>query len=155
MFEITQASCLSQVNKAERDGRCVCISMVYPLSAGNEDELSFKAGDLIMLKARVSGGWLRGQLMDGGEGIFPKNYVEVVVSELDMYSLGLVLSFVVRELLKECANNFKHTYSQFSSLWKQLKYFVNVNTCNSKPWTGEQRAWFSSVIALTGSQSIV
>ena len=33
-----------------------------------------------MLKARVGGAWLRGQLVDGGEGIFPKSYVEVVVS---------------------------------------------------------------------------
>ena len=42
------------------------------------DELSFSAGDLIMLKARVDDTWLKGKLVAGGEGIFPKNFVEIV-----------------------------------------------------------------------------
>lgn len=44
------------------------------------DELSFEAGDLIMLKMRVGKDWLRGKLINGGDGIFPANFVEVVVS---------------------------------------------------------------------------
>jgi len=44
------------------------------------DELSFSGGDLIMLKSRVDNDWLRGKLVNGAEGIFPKSYVEVVVS---------------------------------------------------------------------------
>ncbi len=43
------------------------------------DELSFKEGDLIMLKSRVDDQWYRGKLVSGREGIFPKGYVEVVV----------------------------------------------------------------------------
>ena len=44
------------------------------------DELSFKEGDLIMLKTRVGAEWLRGKLVGGKEGIFPRTYVEIVVS---------------------------------------------------------------------------
>ena len=44
------------------------------------DELSFKEGELIMLKTRVGRQWLRGKLVSGQEGIFPRNYVEIVVS---------------------------------------------------------------------------
>jgi hypothetical protein len=44
------------------------------------DELSLKAGDLIMLKSRVGSDWLRGRTIKGKEGIFPKSFVEVVVS---------------------------------------------------------------------------
>ena len=44
------------------------------------DELSFKEGELIMLKTRVGKEWLRGKLISGKEGIFPCNFVEIVVS---------------------------------------------------------------------------
>ena len=44
------------------------------------DELTFKEGDLIMLKTRVGNEWLRGKLIGGQEGIFPRSYVEIVVS---------------------------------------------------------------------------
>ena len=46
----------------------------------SSDELTFKGGELIMLKSRVNSEWLRGKLLDGSEGIFPKNFVEIVVS---------------------------------------------------------------------------
>ena len=39
-----------------------------------------KAGDLIMLKSRVGSDWLKGKTISGSEGIFPKSYVEIVVS---------------------------------------------------------------------------
>ena len=47
------------------------------------DELSLKAGDLVMLKARVGGDWLRGKSINGSEGIFPKSFVEIVVSHFE------------------------------------------------------------------------
>ena len=58
------------------------LAIINYFSPGAEsmDELSFKGGDLIMLKARVGKDWLRGKLINGAEGIFPKSYVEIVVS---------------------------------------------------------------------------
>ena len=47
-----------------------------------------------MLKARVGDEWLRGQLVDGGMGIFPKSYVEVVVSETHVPTAYHVQAFV-------------------------------------------------------------
>ena len=43
-------------------------------------ELSFNEGDLLMLKTRVGAEWLRGKLVSGQEGIFPRSFVEIVVS---------------------------------------------------------------------------
>ena len=66
---------------------CTCtlyltIGLLSPLPLHTEsmDELTLKAGDLIMLKTRVGSDWLRGKTIGGTEGIFPKSYVEVVVS---------------------------------------------------------------------------
>ena len=53
---------------------------MYSVHPETEDELSFKEGDLIMLKTRVGRKWLRGKLVTGQEGIFPRNFVEIVVS---------------------------------------------------------------------------
>ncbi len=51
------------------------------MCSGQSDELSFKTGDLIMLISRIGEGeWLRGRTMQGIEGIFPKSFVEIVVS---------------------------------------------------------------------------
>eukprot|EP00731_Ephydatia_muelleri_P015604 Em0009g28a len=43
------------------------------------DELTFKGGELIIFKSRVSSDWLRGELLNGSEGIFPTNFVENVL----------------------------------------------------------------------------
>lgn len=51
----------------------------------SSDELTFKEGDLIMLKSWVGKEWLRGKLINGQEGIFPKTYVEIVVSASTLY----------------------------------------------------------------------
>lgn len=64
---------------------CDCVEFMIdvvslPPPAENPEELSFKAGDLIMLKTHYGEGWFRGKLIGGGAGIFPKNFVEVVVS---------------------------------------------------------------------------
>lgn len=64
--------------------------------AENMDELSFNDGDLIMLKTRVGGDWLRGKLINGGEGIFPANFVEIVVSTKN-YLLALSLTNIVHD----------------------------------------------------------
>ena len=49
-------------------------------SSEDVDELTFKSGELIMLKSWYGKDWFRGKLINGKEGIFPKNFVEVVVS---------------------------------------------------------------------------
>jgi hypothetical protein len=41
----------------------------------NEDELSFKAGDVITELEPTDDAWMRGELM-GRAGMFPKNYVQ-------------------------------------------------------------------------------
>ena len=43
----------------------------------SSDELSFKED---MLISHIGEEWLRGYLLNGSEGIFPKSFVEVVVS---------------------------------------------------------------------------
>ena len=58
------------------------------------DELSFKSGDLIMLKSHYGTDWFRGKLINGREGIFPKNFVEVVVSR-ELSQLHISLGFGV------------------------------------------------------------
>lgn len=46
----------------------------------NEDELSFGAGDLIILEEKIDDIWLKGYVRSPQEaGIFPANFVEVVV----------------------------------------------------------------------------
>ena len=64
---------------------CMCVASeigcysIVP-TAESMDELTFKAGDLIMLKSRIGSDWLKGKTLSGSEGIFPKSYVEIVVS---------------------------------------------------------------------------
>jgi hypothetical protein len=55
-----------------------CAVAMFTFQGQTEDELSFKEGELIMLKTRVGREWLRGKLVAGQEGIFPRNFVEIV-----------------------------------------------------------------------------
>ncbi|XP_039090294.1 SH3 domain-containing protein 19 isoform X1 [Hyaena hyaena] len=48
---------------------------LYDFQGENEDELSFKAGDIITELESVDDDWMSGELM-GKSGIFPKNYVQ-------------------------------------------------------------------------------
>ncbi|XP_053438660.1 SH3 domain-containing protein 19 isoform X4 [Nycticebus coucang] len=48
---------------------------LYDFHGENEDELSFKAGDIITELVSVDDDWMSGELM-GKSGIFPKNYVQ-------------------------------------------------------------------------------
>lgn len=48
---------------------------LYDFHGENEDELSFKAGDIITELESVDEDWMSGELM-GKSGIFPKNYVQ-------------------------------------------------------------------------------
>jgi hypothetical protein len=48
---------------------------LYDFHGENEDELSFKAGDIITELQSVDEDWMNGEVM-GKSGIFPKNYVQ-------------------------------------------------------------------------------
>nr|XP_008524486.1 PREDICTED: SH3 domain-containing protein 19 isoform X4 [Equus przewalskii]XP_023492211.1 SH3 domain-containing protein 19 isoform X6 [Equus caballus] len=48
---------------------------LYDFHGENEDELSFKAGDIITELESVDDDWMSGELM-GRSGIFPKNYIQ-------------------------------------------------------------------------------
>ncbi|XP_019578388.2 SH3 domain-containing protein 19 isoform X2 [Rhinolophus sinicus] len=50
---------------------------LYDFHGENEDELSFKAGDIITELESVDDDWMSGELM-GKSGIFPQNYVQVL-----------------------------------------------------------------------------
>ncbi|KAM5229946.1 SH3 domain-containing protein 19 isoform 1-T1 [Hipposideros larvatus] len=50
---------------------------LYDFHGENEDELSFKAGDIITELESVDDDWMSGELM-GKSGIFPKNYVQIL-----------------------------------------------------------------------------
>jgi SH3 domain-containing kinase-binding protein 1 len=56
--------------------------VLFPYEAANEDELTLKEGDLIMLLSRevADKGWWKGELR-GKVGVFPDNFVEVVQQE--------------------------------------------------------------------------
>ncbi|XP_059121542.1 SH3 domain-containing protein 19 isoform X1 [Peromyscus eremicus] len=51
------------------------VKALYDFLGENEDELSFKAGDVITELEPVDDDWMSGELM-GRSGIFPKNYVQ-------------------------------------------------------------------------------
>ncbi|KAL1131250.1 hypothetical protein AAG570_010868, partial [Ranatra chinensis] len=66
----------------------------YDYEATHVDDLSFKIGDAITLLSEVNSDWLKGRL-GGKEGIFPRNYVKIVVPlnheehNLDMMVIAL------------------------------------------------------------------
>ncbi|CAH6901394.1 Sh3d19 [Phodopus roborovskii] len=51
------------------------VKALYDFLGENEDELSFKAGDVITDLETIDDDWMSGELM-GRSGIFPKNYVQ-------------------------------------------------------------------------------
>ncbi|XP_029412597.1 SH3 domain-containing protein 19 isoform X2 [Nannospalax galili] len=51
------------------------VKALYDFHGENEDELSFKAGDIITELELVDDDWMSGELM-GKSGMFPKNYVQ-------------------------------------------------------------------------------
>ena len=50
-------------------------SAIYTYVAQYEDELSFEAGDIVMVQAKEEADWWRGECK-GKTGVFPSNYVE-------------------------------------------------------------------------------
>ena len=55
-------------------------SAIYTYVAQYEDELSFEAGDIVMVQAKDEADWWRGECK-GKTGVFPSNYVEPLKCE--------------------------------------------------------------------------
>jgi endophilin-A len=51
---------------------------LYNFDAENPAELSFKEGDIILLKSQIDGNWYEGML-NGRTGYFPVSYVSILV----------------------------------------------------------------------------
>lgn len=68
----------SPVRSPARAPRAPSCRALYDFEPENEGELGFHEGDLISLVRRVDDNWYEGSL-DGRTGMFPVNYVEVVV----------------------------------------------------------------------------
>ncbi|XP_019616313.1 PREDICTED: rho guanine nucleotide exchange factor 7-like isoform X8 [Branchiostoma belcheri] len=59
------------------DGRQMIVKARYAFQGTDEDELSFKKGDIITITQVVEGGWWEG-VLNGRVGWFPSNYVKEV-----------------------------------------------------------------------------
>ncbi|KDR16429.1 CD2-associated protein [Zootermopsis nevadensis] len=82
---------LDSIGKPEQDSEAPVLPpkpvkelcrVLFPYEAANEDELTLKEGDLIILLSRevADKGWWRGELR-GKVGVFPDNFVEVAPQE--------------------------------------------------------------------------
>jgi len=57
------------------DSKRLSVKALYDHEAEEEDELNFKAGDIVEVVEKLEGGWWRGSCR-GKEGLFPSNYVK-------------------------------------------------------------------------------
>ena len=55
-----------------------CARAIYPFVGENESELTFKEGDLILLRKRAGSQWMEGEL-DGYIGLFPASFVDIEI----------------------------------------------------------------------------
>ena len=51
----------------------------FPYKATNEDEISFKIGDIITFIEEIEDGWAKGELESGSSGLYPTNFVKVIL----------------------------------------------------------------------------
>lgn len=77
---------------------------LYDFDAENPDELNLKTGDIITVTEEL-GEWWKGTL-NGVEGIFPANYVEVITTPV------IIIFFLFIHLKKFSSHHNKYHYPQ-------------------------------------------
>jgi endophilin-A len=55
-----------------------CVQALYDFEPENDNELSFKEGDIIQLNSQIDDNWFEGTI-NGRNGLFPVSYVQVLV----------------------------------------------------------------------------
>ena len=60
---------------------------MYTYAGQYEDELSFEAGDVIMVLAKDEADWWKGEC-NGKTGVFPSNYVEPLKCKSEQFPLS-------------------------------------------------------------------
>nr|XP_046919339.1 endophilin-A-like isoform X3 [Dermatophagoides farinae] len=72
------AKLYSLLARTPTDSRGPCCQALYDFDAENENEISFKEGDIIQLVTQVDENWYEGSV-NGRTGLFPVSYVQVLV----------------------------------------------------------------------------
>ena len=61
--------------------------------ASNEDELSFEIGDIVTFIEDIEEGWAKGEIENGDSGLYPTNFVKVIISRF--HTLDIVSNFKI------------------------------------------------------------
>ena len=85
-------------------------SAVYTYAGQYEDELSFEAGDVIMVLAKDEADWWKGEC-NGKTGVFPSNYVEPLKCKSGQFPFLLSTNYL-SELTKHCPMSFSSASSR-------------------------------------------
>lgn len=67
-----------QTSRLGWDSPQPCARALYSYEASEKDDLTFKKGDMVMLRRQVDDNWYQGEL-NGQIGVFPASYVQVLV----------------------------------------------------------------------------
>ncbi|KAL8576439.1 hypothetical protein ACOMHN_049006 [Nucella lapillus] len=67
-----------QSARAGLDGPQPCARALYSYDASEKDDLSFKKGEVVMLRRQIDDNWYQGEF-SGQIGVFPASYVQVLV----------------------------------------------------------------------------